>query len=232
MTATIEPEVGKSRRRKEDERLITGRTRWTDNITLPGMLHMAILRSPFAHAKIVSIDTSAAKGAAGVVAVFTGKDLDPDSSIGMPCAWPITPDMKAPRRPVLASDQVNFAGEGVAVVVARLPPKRTTRSRRSTSSTTSCRSSSTWKPRSPTAPRWSTKTRAPTRARSGSSTPARPAPAATSRTRSARRRSSSSAASASSGWSRPSWSRGPASSTRPARRSPCGRPRRSRTSCA
>ncbi|MEU7790951.1 MULTISPECIES: molybdopterin cofactor-binding domain-containing protein [unclassified Amycolatopsis] len=119
MTATIEPEVGKSRRRKEDERLITGRTRWTDNLALPGMLHMAVLRSPFAHAKIVSIDTSAAKGAAGVVAVFTAKDLDPDSSIGMPCAWPITPDMKAPRRPVLAADQVNFAGEGVAVVVAR-----------------------------------------------------------------------------------------------------------------
>jgi carbon-monoxide dehydrogenase large subunit len=119
MTATIEPEVGKSRRRKEDERLITGRTRWTDNITLPGMLHMAILRSPFAHAKIVSIDTSAAKSAPGVIAVYTARDLDPDSSIGMPCAWPITPDMKAPRRPVLAADQVNFAGEGVAVVVAR-----------------------------------------------------------------------------------------------------------------
>jgi len=119
MTATIEPEVGKSRRRKEDERLITGRTRWTDNITLPGLLHMAILRSPFSHAKIVSIDTSAAKNAPGVVAVFTARDLDPDSSIGMPCAWPITPDMKAPRRPILAADRVNFAGEGVAVVVAR-----------------------------------------------------------------------------------------------------------------
>ncbi|SFW91376.1 xanthine dehydrogenase family protein molybdopterin-binding subunit [Amycolatopsis australiensis] len=119
MTATIEPEVGKARRRKEDERLITGRTRWTDNITLPGMLHMAVLRSPFAHAKIVSIDTSAAKNASGVIAVFTAKDLDPDGSIGMPCAWPITPDMKAPRRPVLAAEQVNFAGEGVAVVVAR-----------------------------------------------------------------------------------------------------------------
>ncbi|MFF1610784.1 xanthine dehydrogenase family protein molybdopterin-binding subunit [Amycolatopsis sp. NPDC058278] len=119
MTATIEPEVGKSRRRKEDERLITGRTRWTDNITLPGLLHMAVLRSPFAHAKIVSIDTSAAKNAAGVIAVYTAKDLDPDGAIGMPCAWPITPDMKAPRRPVLASDTVNFAGEGVAVVVAR-----------------------------------------------------------------------------------------------------------------
>lgn len=119
MTATIEPEVGKSRRRKEDERLITGRTRWTDNIALPGLLHMAVLRSPFAHAKIVSIDTSAAKGASGVVAVFTAKDLDPDGAIGLPCAWPITPDMKAPRRPVLAADTVNFAGEGVAVVVAR-----------------------------------------------------------------------------------------------------------------
>jgi len=119
MTATIEPEVGKSRRRKEDERLITGRTRWTDNITLPGMLHMAVLRSPFAHARITSIDTAAAKGAPGVIAVYTARDLDPDSSIGMPCAWPITPDMKAPRRPVLAADQVNFAGEGVAVVVAR-----------------------------------------------------------------------------------------------------------------
>ncbi|MEQ0558713.1 molybdopterin cofactor-binding domain-containing protein [Amycolatopsis sp. NEAU-NG30] len=119
MTATLEPEVGKSRRRKEDERLITGRTRWTDNITLPGMLHLAVLRSPFAHARIVSIDTSAAKNASGVVAVYTAKDLDPDGSIGMPCAWPITPDMKAPRRPVLADGQVNFAGEGVAVVVAR-----------------------------------------------------------------------------------------------------------------
>ncbi|MGW3966821.1 xanthine dehydrogenase family protein molybdopterin-binding subunit [Amycolatopsis sp. NPDC005003] len=119
MTATIEPEVGKSRRRKEDERLITGRTRWTDNITLPGLLHLAVLRSPFAHAKIVSIDTAAAKSAPGVIAVYTAADLDPDGAVGMPCAWPITPDMKAPRRPVLAAGTVNFAGEGVAVVVAR-----------------------------------------------------------------------------------------------------------------
>ncbi|KZB81334.1 xanthine dehydrogenase family protein molybdopterin-binding subunit [Amycolatopsis regifaucium] len=125
MTSTIEPEagpeIGKARRRKEDERLITGRTRWTDNLTLPGMLHLAVLRSPFAHAKIVSIDVAGAKSAPGVVAVFTGKDLDPESAIGMPCAWPITPDMKSPRRPILASDTVNFAGEGVAVVVARTP---------------------------------------------------------------------------------------------------------------
>ena len=69
------PEIGKDRRRKEDQRLITGRTRWTDNITLPGMLHLAMVRSPFAHATITSIDTSAAKAATNVVAVFTGKDL-------------------------------------------------------------------------------------------------------------------------------------------------------------
>jgi aerobic carbon-monoxide dehydrogenase large subunit len=118
MTATIEPEVGKSRLRKEDARLITGRTRWTDNITLPGMLHMAVLRSPHAHARITNIDTSAAKKMPGVVAVYTAVDLDPDGSIALPCAWTITPDMKHPRRPVLAADAVHFAGEGVAVVVA------------------------------------------------------------------------------------------------------------------
>src|SRR3954468_11214586 len=119
MTATIEPEIGKARLRKEDARLITGRTRWTDNLTVPGMLHATILRSPMAHARITSIDTTEAKKMRGVVAVYTAKDLDPDGAIGMPCAWPITPDMKAPRRPVLAADTVNFAGEGVAVVVAR-----------------------------------------------------------------------------------------------------------------
>ncbi|MEU3275090.1 molybdopterin cofactor-binding domain-containing protein [Saccharomonospora sp. NPDC006951] len=119
MTATAEPEVGKARLRKEDARLITGRTRWTDNMSLPGMVHLAVLRSTMAHARIVNIDTSAAKEKPGVLAVYTGDDLDPGGAIGMPCAWPITPDMKSPRRPVLAQGTVNFAGEGVAVVVAR-----------------------------------------------------------------------------------------------------------------
>ncbi|WP_020666696.1 xanthine dehydrogenase family protein molybdopterin-binding subunit [Amycolatopsis nigrescens] len=119
MTSTLEPEVGKSRLRKEDARLITGRTRWTDNLTLPGMLHLAVLRSPMAHARISSIDVTEAKRAPGVVAVYTATDLDPDGSVALPCAWPITPDMKHPRRPILAADTVNFAGEGVAVVAAR-----------------------------------------------------------------------------------------------------------------
>ncbi|MGH3491764.1 MAG: xanthine dehydrogenase family protein molybdopterin-binding subunit [Sciscionella sp.] len=111
--------MGKARTRKEDARLITGRTRWTDNLVLPGMLHLAVLRSPVAHATITSIDASAAKAMPGVIAVYTARDIDPDSAIALPCAWPITPDMKSPRRPLLAADTVNFAGEGVAIVVAR-----------------------------------------------------------------------------------------------------------------
>ncbi|MEP9382646.1 xanthine dehydrogenase family protein molybdopterin-binding subunit [Nocardioides sp. KR10-350] len=111
-------EIGRDRRRKEDQRLITGRTRWTDNITLPGMLHLAMVRSPFAHARITSVDTSAAKESTGVVAVVTGADFD--ESLGV-CinAWPITPDQKAPTHPPIATDTVNFAGEIVAVVAAR-----------------------------------------------------------------------------------------------------------------
>jgi carbon-monoxide dehydrogenase large subunit len=118
MTSTVEPEVGKARRRKEDARLIAGRTRWTDNLTLPGMLHMAILRSPMAHARITAIDTSAAKEMPGVLAVLTGADLA-DQQGSLPCAWPITADMKSPTAPAIAVDQVNFAGEAVALVVAR-----------------------------------------------------------------------------------------------------------------
>ena len=86
MTTTVErpaAEIGKDRRRKEDQRLITGRTRWTDNLVLPGMLHLAMVRSPFAHANISSIDTTEAAAAPNVVAVLTGADLikrNPDPS--------------------------------------------------------------------------------------------------------------------------------------------------------
>ena len=62
-TQPLGKEIGRDRRRKEDARLITGRTRWTDNIVLPGMLHLAMVRSPFAHARITGIDTAAAKEA-------------------------------------------------------------------------------------------------------------------------------------------------------------------------
>jgi len=111
-------EVGKSRLRKEDGRLITGQTNWTDNIVVPGMLHLAILRSPFAHAKITSLNVEAAKSRPGVIAVFTGKDFAEEQGT-IPCAWPVTPDMVNPGHPSLAVDEVKHAGEAVAVVIAR-----------------------------------------------------------------------------------------------------------------
>jgi len=111
-------EIGKDRRRKEDQRLITGRTRWTDNITLPGMLHLAMVRSPFAHARITGIDKSAAEQASNVVGVFTGQDLG-ESMGALINAWPITPDQVTPPHTPMAVDRATFAGEIVAVVVAR-----------------------------------------------------------------------------------------------------------------
>jgi carbon-monoxide dehydrogenase large subunit len=111
-------EIGQSRKRKEDYHLITGRTTWTDNMTLPGMVHLAILRSPMAHAKITSIDTTEAKSRPGVIAVYTGQDFA-ETQGNLPCAWPVTPDMVNPGAPSLAVTQVNHAGEAVAVVAAR-----------------------------------------------------------------------------------------------------------------
>jgi len=118
VTVTEDREVGAARRRKEDARLITGRTRWTDNITVPGLLHMAILRSPFAHARIVSIDTSPALSRPNVVAAFSGADVA-DVQGSLPCAWPVTEDLVHPDRPPLAVGTVRHHGEAVAVVVAR-----------------------------------------------------------------------------------------------------------------
>ncbi len=120
MTAVDErpAEIGNRRLRKEDQRLITGRTKWTDNITLPGMVHLAMVRSPFAHATITSIDTEEAKAAANVVAVYTAADF-PDGIGACANAWPITPDQVTPDHLPLVGERVACAGEIVAVVVAR-----------------------------------------------------------------------------------------------------------------
>ena len=103
-------EIGRDRRRKEDQRLITGRTRWTDNIQLNGMLHLAMVRSPFAHAKITHIEPEAAKAAPNVVTVVTGPDIADVQGI-LINAWPITPEQKAPVHTPVAIDRVTFAGE-------------------------------------------------------------------------------------------------------------------------
>jgi carbon-monoxide dehydrogenase large subunit len=121
MTATTErpvTEIGQPRRRKEDAHLLTGRTTWTDNMTLPGLLHLAILRSPMAHAKITAVDVSGALSRQGVVAAFSGRDFA-DLQGTIPCAWPVTPDMVNPGHPSVAVNQVNHVGEAVAIVVAR-----------------------------------------------------------------------------------------------------------------
>jgi aerobic carbon-monoxide dehydrogenase large subunit len=112
------PEVGKARTRKEDARLVTGQTNWTDNIVLPGMLHMAFVRSPFAHARITSVDVSAAKSMPGVIAAFSGADFAGEQG-SLPCAWPVTPDIVIPHHPPMATEEVRYVGEAVAVVVAR-----------------------------------------------------------------------------------------------------------------
>jgi carbon-monoxide dehydrogenase large subunit len=123
MTITEEPvaparEVGAARARKEDARLITGRTTWTENVTLPGMLHLAILRSPFAHARITSIDVGPARNEPGVIAAFTGRDVADVQGLA-PCAWLVTEDIVHPDHPPLAVDTVRHVGEPVAVVAAR-----------------------------------------------------------------------------------------------------------------
>jgi aerobic carbon-monoxide dehydrogenase large subunit len=112
------PELGKARLRKEDARLVTGQTSWTDNLILPGMLHMAFLRSPHAHARITSVDVSAAKQLPGVIAAFSGADFAGEQG-SLPCAWPVTPDIVIPNHPPMATDEVRYVGEAVAVVVAR-----------------------------------------------------------------------------------------------------------------
>ena len=110
--------LGSSIKRREDPDLLTGKGKYTDDLTLPGMTQVVIVRSPHAHARIRSVDTSAAAAAPGVVAVFTGQEIA-DSEIGgvVPVGW-LLPGLKTPAHPILAVDTVRYVGDGVAVVVA------------------------------------------------------------------------------------------------------------------
>jgi aerobic carbon-monoxide dehydrogenase large subunit len=113
-----EPYVGSSVARKEDAKLLTGQTRWVDNLSVPAMLWAAVVRSPHAHARITSVDTAKAREAEGVVAAFSGADLAEEWAGALPCAWPVTEDTKNPPHWPLAKDKARYAGDGVAVVVA------------------------------------------------------------------------------------------------------------------
>ena len=110
---------GSGIRRREDPRLITGQASYTDDIKLTGMVHAAILRSPHAHARITSINTDAAQNASGVLAVYTGADIEGVLN-PIPCAWAIPDsDLKAVAYPAIASGVVRYVGDAVAVVVAQ-----------------------------------------------------------------------------------------------------------------
>src|ERR671923_1255947 len=107
--------LGKSIKRREDPRFITGRGSYTDDLKLPGMTYAAFVRSPHAHAKIRKIDLTQAKAHPGVVAIFTGKDLTGVNSL--PCGW-LLPELKVPPHPPLAVDTARYVGDPIAVVVA------------------------------------------------------------------------------------------------------------------
>lgn len=108
--------VGQRVKRTEDPRLIKGLAHYVDDIKLPDTLHVTFLRSIYAHARLRSVDTSAAAKAPGVVAVYTGQDVS--RKIGpVPCASAL-PELKVPDHRVLATDKVYFVGHPIAVVVA------------------------------------------------------------------------------------------------------------------
>ena len=112
--------VGTSVKRVEDPRFIQGKGRYVANLQLPGMVHVAIKRSPEAHARITGMDTSAASAMDGVLAVFTGQDFKDGGCGSLPCGW-LVPDTKVPDRPVVVTDRVCHVGDSVAVVVAEDP---------------------------------------------------------------------------------------------------------------
>ena len=110
--STVEGAIGQSPKRVEDDRFIRGMGNYVDDVQLPGMLHMAIYRSPFAHATINSIDTSRALAMPGVIACVTGQDLEAHG-----LAW--MPTLAGDTQAVLATDKVRFQGQEVVCVIAK-----------------------------------------------------------------------------------------------------------------
>jgi carbon-monoxide dehydrogenase large subunit len=106
--------LGTSVKRKEDASLLRGRGTYVDNMTLPGMVAMVVVRSPYPHARIKNVNLDAARAAEGVVAAFAGADLAGDWTGGMPCAWPVTEDIKMPPHYPLAAEIARYQGDGLS----------------------------------------------------------------------------------------------------------------------
>jgi carbon-monoxide dehydrogenase large subunit len=110
--------IGSRVLRKEDPPLVTGHGRFVDNLVLPGMQWVVIVRSPMAHARILRVDVSAALQMPGVTAAYSGADLASEWAASLPCAWPVAPDTKIPNHWPVATDKARMVGDAVAVVVA------------------------------------------------------------------------------------------------------------------
>ncbi len=110
--------IGQRRLRREDPALLTGEAKFTNDLHVPGALHLAVLRSPYAHARILRVDVSGALAMPGVRAAYAGADLTHLWAAPMPCAWPVTAEMKNPAHYPLASSKACYAGDGVACVLA------------------------------------------------------------------------------------------------------------------
>mgnify|MGYP000654152702 CR=1 FL=1 len=112
--------IGKSVKRLEDKRFLTGKGKYTDDIVLPEMTHAYIVRSPYAHARILNVNTAKAEAHPGVVAVFTGKDVAEVN--GVPCGWQVDfkngDTMKEPPHKLLVADKARHMGDGIAIVIA------------------------------------------------------------------------------------------------------------------
>jgi carbon-monoxide dehydrogenase large subunit len=116
--ATPTTVIGHRRLRREDPALLTGEAKFTNDLHVPGALHLAVLRSPYAHARIVRVDVAPALEVPGVVAAYTGADVADLWAAPMPCAWPVTADMKNPAHYPLATTKACYAGDGIACVLA------------------------------------------------------------------------------------------------------------------
>jgi carbon-monoxide dehydrogenase large subunit len=110
--------IGTSMLRREDPALLTGEAKYTNDLNIPGALYLAVARSPYAHANITSVNLAAVRALPGVVAAYSGADLSSLWAAPMPCAWPVTADMKNPAHYPVAVDKVCYVGDAVAVVLA------------------------------------------------------------------------------------------------------------------
>jgi carbon-monoxide dehydrogenase large subunit len=119
MSATAERTayLGAPVKRREDRALLTGRGTFVDNMAPAGMVSLVVVRSPYAHARVTKVDLDAARKADGVIAALSAADLQDDWKAAMPCAWPVTEEMKNPAHYPL-TDVARYQGDGVAVVVA------------------------------------------------------------------------------------------------------------------